>query len=85
MNLPLPNLVSKLFKRMCMLHCFNCTQLFATLGTVVHQAPMSMGFSPCPSPGDHPNPGIELEPTPHWQVSSLPLVLPRKSFMNRKC
>ena len=62
MNLPLPKLVTYLFKRMCILHCFNCTQLFATLGTVVHQAPLSMGFSPCPSPGDLPNPGIELKP-----------------------
>ena len=36
--------------------------------TVVHQAPLSMGFSrqeywsalPCPPPGDLPNPGIEV-------------------------
>ena len=42
-------------------------QLFATLWTVAHQAPPSMGFSrqeywsglPFPSPGDFPNPGIE--------------------------
>ena len=42
-------------------------QLFATLWTVAHQAPPSMGFSrqkywsglPFPSPGDLPNPGIE--------------------------
>ena len=41
--------------------------LFATLWTVAHQAPLSMGFSrqeywsglPLPSPGDLPNPGIE--------------------------
>ena len=50
--------------------------------------PLSMGFSrqeywsgfPCPPPGDLPNPGTE--PTSlislHWQVSSLPLVLPGK-------
>ena len=39
----------------------------ATLWTVAHQAPYSMGFSrqeywsglPCPPPGDLPNPGIE--------------------------
>ena len=39
----------------------------ATLRTVAHQAPLSMGFSrqgywsglPCPPPGDLPNPGIE--------------------------
>ena len=41
--------------------------VFATLWTVAHQAPLSMGFSrqeswrglPFPSPGDFPNPGIE--------------------------
>ena len=40
----------------------------ATLWTVAHQAPLSMGFSrqeywsglPCPSPGDLPDLGIEL-------------------------
>ena len=52
-----------------MLSHFNCVQLFATLWTVTHQAPLSMGFSsqeyssglPCPSPEDLPNLGIELE------------------------
>ena len=42
-------------------------RLFATLRTVAHQAPPSMGFSrqeywsglPFPSPGDLPDPGIE--------------------------
>ena len=42
-------------------------QLFATLWTIAHQAPPSMGFSrqecwsglPFPSPGDLPNPRIE--------------------------
>ena len=42
--------------------------LFATLWTVAHQAPLSMGFPrqeywselPCPPPGDLPKPGIEL-------------------------
>ena len=42
-------------------------RFFATLWTVAHQAPPSMGFSrqeywsglPFPSPGDLPNPGIE--------------------------
>ena len=41
--------------------------LFATLWTVAHQAPLSMGFSrqeywnglPCSPPGDLPDPGIE--------------------------
>ena len=42
-------------------------RLFATLWTVAHQAPLSIGFSrpeywsglPFPSPGDLPDPGIE--------------------------
>ena len=42
-------------------------RLFATLWTITHQAPLSMGFSgqeywsglPFPSPGDLPDPGIE--------------------------
>ena len=52
---------------MCMLSCFSCVRLFATLWTVVHQSPLSMGFSrheywtglPCPLPGDLPEPGIK--------------------------
>ena len=48
--------------------CFSCVWLFATLWTVVHQAPLSTGFSrqehwsglPCPPPRDLPNPGMEL-------------------------
>ena len=55
----------------CMLSCFSCVQLFATLCTVAPLAPLSMGFSrqnywsglPCPSAVDFPHPGIE--PTPH--------------------
>ena len=42
-------------------------QLFATLWTIAHQAPLSMGFSrqeswgglPFPSPEDLPDPGME--------------------------
>ena len=49
------------------LRCFCCVRLFATLWTIVHQAPLSMGFSrqeywsgfPCPSPGDLPDPGFK--------------------------
>ena len=52
-----------------MLSHFNHVQLFATPWTVVHQAPLFMGFSrqeywsglPCPPPGDLPDPGIEPE------------------------
>ena len=55
---------------MCML-CHSVTSVmsesFATLWTMAHQAPLSMGFSgqeywgglPCPPPGDIPNPGTE--------------------------
>ena len=51
----------------CMLSRFSRVQLCATLWTIAHQAPLSMGFSkqeyqsglPCPSPGDLPNVGIE--------------------------
>ena len=54
-------------------------RLFATLWTVAHQAPPSMGVSrqeywsglPFPSPGDLPNPGIELG-SPALQADSLP-------------
>ena len=62
--------------------------LFATLWTIAHQAPLSMGFSrqeywsglPCSPPGDLPNPGIE--PTSlisaAWQMGPLPPVPPGK-------
>ena len=47
--------------------CFSRVRFFATLWTVAHQAPLSMGFPrqeywsalPCPPPGDLPDPGIE--------------------------
>ena len=46
---------------------FNHVRLFATLWTIAHQAPLSMGFSrqecwsglPGPPPGDLPDSGIE--------------------------
>ena len=52
---------------MCMLSRFSHVRLFATLWTVAHQAPLSVGFSRqeywsgllCPPPGHLPNPGIE--------------------------
>ena len=57
----------KPYKRSCVLSGFSHVWLFATLWPVVHQTPLSMGFSrqeywsgwPCPPPGDLPNPGIE--------------------------
>ena len=53
---------------------------FATPWTVVHQPPLSMGFSrqeywsglPFPSPGDLPDPRIKPE-SPSLQAESLPL------------
>ena len=65
----------------------NRVQLFATPWTVTRQAPLSMGLSrqeywsglPCPSPGDLPNPGIELR-SPALQADSLPSGPPRKPF-----
>ena len=58
-----------------------------TSWTVAHQAPLSMGFSrqeywsglPFPSPGDLPNPGIELR-SPALQVDTLPSEPPEKPF-----
>ena len=52
----------------CVLSHFSCVCLCVTSWTVVHQAPLSMGFSrqeycsgfPCPPPGVLPNPGTEL-------------------------
>ena len=51
----------------CTISHLSCVQLFATLLTVAHQAPLCMGFSrqeywsglPCPPPGDPPDPGLE--------------------------
>ena len=58
----------------------SCVQLFATPWTIAHQAPLSMGFSrqeywsglPFPSPGDLPDPELELG-SPELQADSLPL------------
>ena len=67
----------------CVLRHFGHVRLFATLGTVAHQAPLSMEFTrqeygnelPCPPPADLPNPGIEpmLPGSPALHVDSLPL------------
>ena len=54
---------------LCVLSRFSHVQLFVTLLTVAHQAPLPMGFSrqeyrsgsPCPPPGDLPEAGIEPE------------------------
>ena len=63
---PLPMSIS-LFFMSPLVKSVSCILLFATLWTVAHQAPLSIGFSrqeywsglPLPSPGDLPNPGIE--------------------------
>ena len=52
---------------MCVLSCFSCVRLFATLWIVVHETSLLMEISrqeywsglPCPSPGALPDPGIE--------------------------
>ena len=52
---------------MCMLSRFSHVQLFKTLQTIAHQAPLSMGIAmqeywsglSCPPQGDLPDPGIE--------------------------
>ena len=74
-----------------MLSSFSHVQLCATLWTVAHQAPLSMGFSrqeywsglPFPAPGDLPNP--EIKPVSlvffyllHWEEDSLPLEISQK-------
>ena len=57
------------------IHCvqsyFSCVQLFATLWTVAHQTPLSMGFSrqeywsrwPFPPPGELPDPRTGIQAT----------------------
>ena len=65
-----------------MLSLFGHVRLIATLGTVAHQAPLSMGFCrqecwsglPCPTPGDLPNLGNEpMSPeSPTLQMGSFP-------------
>ena len=61
----------------------SCVQLFVTLWTITHQAPLSMGFSRqeywsgllCLPPEDLPDPGIKpVSPvSPEMQADSLPL------------
>ena len=71
--------------RACLLSQFRRIQLLVTPWTVVHQAPLSMGFSRqeywsellFPIPGDLPHPGIN-QGLLHWQVGSLALAPPGK-------
>ena len=67
------------------LSCLSHVQLFETPWTVARQAPLSIGFSrqeywrgsPCPLPGNLPNPGIETR-SPTLQADSLPSKPPGK-------
>ena len=73
-----------------MLSHFCHVPVFATLWTVAHQAPVSMGFSReeywsrllCFPPGDLLNPGIKPESlmSPAWKAGSLLLAPPGKPF-----
>ena len=55
-----PDLTMPFFSCACVLSHFSRVWFFVTVGTVAHQAPLSMGFSrqeywsglPCPPPGD---------------------------------
>ena len=65
-------------------HCFSCAQLFVTLWTLAHQAPLSRGFSgqgywsglPCSAAGDFPTQRLNscCFWLLHWYMDSLPLV-----------
>ena len=78
----------------CMLSHFSCVQLFETLWTVGHKAPLSMGFFrqeywsglPCPPSGDLPDLGIEpVSPaSPALQMDSLPTEPLGKPFCLRR-
>ena len=65
----------------------SCVQLSATLWTVAHQAPVSMGLFrqecwsglPFPPPGDLPHPGIKLTSLA-LTGSFFTLDLPKKSY-----
>ena len=70
-----------------MLSRFSRVRLFGTPWTIVRQAPLSMEFIrqefwsglPLPSPGDLPDPGIELG-SPTLQENSLPSEPPGKPY-----
>ena len=72
------------------LSCFSRIQLFVTLQTLAHQAPLSIGFSrqeywtglPCPPPRNLPDKGLNphLSCLLHLRAGSLPLPPPGKSM-----
>ena len=63
----------KLIYNLVKVKSLSCVRLFVTPWTVAYQAPLSIGFSrqqywsglQFPSPGDLPDPGIELQ-SPAW-------------------
>ena len=65
----------------CVCESLNSVQLLATPQTIVHQSPLSMGFSsqeywsgwPCPSPWDLPDSGIKPKSLTSAPVDSLHL------------
>ena len=80
-------MVSRVYVCACVLSCFSCVQLFVTLWTVAHQAPLSVGFSrqeywrglTCSLPADLLHPGIQpASRLLYWQMGSLPLAPPGK-------
>ena len=78
----------------CVLSCFSRIRFCATLWTIAHQAPLSMGFSrpeywsglPCPPPGDLPDPRAEPVSLMSPALASMfsPLALPGKPSVNHK-
>ena len=72
-----------------MLSCFSHVWFFATLWTIAHEVPLSMGFSRqeywsgCHAllQGIFPIGGLNLHPL-HWQVGSLPLAQLGKPLVN---
>ena len=85
------NWCNPLGKYACVQSRFRHVKLFATLWTIAHQAPLSMGFPRpeywtgylFPSPGNLPNSVIEPG-SPTLQVDSLPSELPGKPWMSRR-
>ena len=76
----------------CVCQLLSDVQLFATRGTVVHQAPLSVGFSrqeywsglPFPSPGVFSDLGIKPR-SPTFMADSLPSEPPGKPNWNHSC
>ena len=74
---------------LCCAQLLSCVRLFATIWTVAHQAPLSMGilqaeiveWLPWPPPWDLPNPDVEPESLA-LQADSLPAKPPGKPSMS---